>query len=254
MAWNGPKPLTQRIFEQMNRGFSGGVSGLGLPMPEIPRRNSGRVVVQEARTGNSDPSKSPNVVSRLLHLSPISPSLKKRRDEVVANLFPLLTEAEELERELIEYRQRTLEAQLDELRSKCRQQSGVVNSLREKLQAGELKLLNAMANAQNEVKMLEGFRDLKAEGKHVPRWPTAAEIDEFETVYAAQQDKVRKANERVGTALASRNELLYKLEPVEKDMEKLIAEEARLKSEVTKQPFIDLELGLESIPSGYTKD
>jgi hypothetical protein len=255
MALNGPKPLTQRVFEQMNRGgFSGGVSELGLPMPEIPRSRSGRVVEKEVRAGNNDPAQSPNIVSRLLHLSPISPALQKQRDKLVAELFPLLSEAEELEKVLVQYRQTTLESQLTELRSKCRKQSGVVDSLRGKLDAAELKLLNAMATAQNEIKILEGFRDLKAEGRHVPKWPTAAEIDEFESLYAAQQDKVVRANERVAATLSSRNELLYQWEPNSKHLEMLIAEEVRLNSAVNGQPFIDLELGLESVPSGFTKD
>jgi hypothetical protein len=245
----------QELYKRVERGgFSGGVSELGSPMPEIPRTNSGRVVTQEVQSGNSDPTKSPNIVARLLHLSPISPALQKKRDKVVANLFPLLTEAEELERELIEYRQRTLESQLLELRARCRKQSGVVDSLKRKLDAAELRLLNAMAESQNEVKLLEGFRDLKASGQHVPRWPTQTEIEAFEIQYADQQAKVVKANERVAATLSSRNELLYQWEPVSKIMEKLIAEEARLKSEVTKQPFIDLELGLESVPAGYTED
>jgi hypothetical protein len=245
------KPFLHALYEGVEKygfGFSGGVSELGLPMPEIPRSRSGRVQVTEVETGNSDPTKSPNIVARLLHLSPISPALQKKRDKLVATLFPLLTEAEELEKVLIEYRQTTLESQLDELRSKCRQQSGVVNSLREKLQSAELALLNAMASAQNEVKMLEGFRDLKAEGKHVPQWPTSDEIDAFESLYAKHQERVVRANERVATALTSRNELLYRLQPEEKNIESLIAAEARLNSAVTNEPFIDLELGLSSGP------
>jgi hypothetical protein len=256
MALNGPKPLTQRIFEQLNRaGFSGEVSELGLPMREVPRSRSGRVVerVVEAGAGN-DPTKSPNIITRLLNLSPISPALLKQRDKLVADLFPLLSEAEELEKVLVRYRQTTLESQLTELRSKCRKQSAVVDSLKGKLDAAELKLLNAMATAQNEIKMLEGFRDLKASGKHVPQWPTAEEIDEFESLYAAQQAKVVRANERVAATLSSRNELLYQWEPNSKHLEMLIAEEVRLNSAVNGQPFIDLELGLESVPSGFTKD
>jgi hypothetical protein len=256
MALNGPKPLTQRIFEQLNRaGFSGEVSELGLPMREVPRSRSGRVLerVVEAGAGN-DPTKSANIVVRLLNLSPISPALQKQRDKLVAELFPLLDAAEALEKVLVQYRQTTLECQLTELRAKCRKQAGLCDSLRGKLDAAELRLLNAMAESQNEIKMLEGFRDLKAAGKHVPQWPTAEEIDEFEILYARQQSKVTKANERVAATLSSRNELLYQWEPVSKIMEQLVAEEVRLNSAVTKQPFIDLELGLESVPSGYTKD
>jgi hypothetical protein len=212
------------------------------------------VVEKQIRTGDNDPAQSPNIVARLLHLSPISPALRKKRDALVAYLLPLMDQAKELEQELLEYRQRTLEASLVEHRAKCRKQKGLVDSLREKLQTAELRLLNAMGESQNQIKILKGFRDLKASGKHVPAWPTAAEVDAFEISYAAQQDKVVRANERVNTALTSRNELLFRLEPEDKNMEALIAAEARLKFQVTKQPFIDLELGLEVIPSGYVND
>jgi hypothetical protein len=254
MALLGPKPLTQRLFEQTNRGGFGGVSEVAVPPREIPRPRSGHVQVTEVHPGSNDASRSPNIVARLLHLSPISPALQKRRDKLVASLFPLLAEAEELEEVLIEYRQRTLAAQLLELRAKCRKQKGVVDSIRGKLDAAELALMNAMAVAGNETKLLEGLRDLKAEGRALPQWPTAAEIDEFESVYAAQQDKVARAQELVAAALTSRNAWLYEVEPVERNMEALIAEEARLASEVNNEPFIDLELGLGSVPSGFTND
>ena len=63
---------------------------------------------------------------------------------------------------------------------------------------------------------------------------------------------MRTAGEHVNAALTARNALVYELEPVEKEMARLIGEEARLNSEVTQQPFVDLELGLESVPSGVT--
>jgi len=219
-------------------------------MPEIPRSRSGRVVerVVEAGAGN-DPTKSPSIVARLLHLSPISPALQKRRDKLVASLFPLLDEAEQLERELIEYRQRTLAAQLLDLRSKCRKQKSVVDSLRGKLDAAEFTLLNRMAESQNEVKLLEGLRDLKTEGRHLPQWPTQSEIEAFEIVYAERQAKVVTAQQHVAMALTSRNSWLYQVEPEERNMGMLIAEETRLNSEVNNEPFIDLETGLSSGPS-----
>jgi len=255
MALNGSKPLTQRLFEQVNRGgFSGGVSELGLPMPEIPRSRSGRVVERVVHSGNSDPSKSPSIVARLLHLSPISPALQKRRDKLVASLLPLVDAAEKLQQELIAYRQTTLESQLLDLRAKCRKQKGVVDSIRGKLDAAEIRLLNAMAKSQNETKLLEGLRDLRAEGRALPQWPTQDEIEAFEIQYAEQQEKVVKANEHVAAALLSRNALLYQVEPEEKNMGALIAEEARLNSEVNNEPFIDLDLGLASVPSGFTND
>jgi hypothetical protein len=247
------KSPMQALYARVDRGgFSGGVSAPGATMPEIERTRSGRVVERVARTGNSDPAQSPNIVARLLHLSPISPALQKQRDELVAYLIPLLADAEELEATLIEYRQKTLEGQLVEHRAKCRKQRGLVNSLRGKLNAAELTLINKMAASENEMKILQGLRDLKADGNHVPQWPTAAEIDEFESLYAKQQDKMRTAGEHVNAALTARNALVYELEPVEKEMARLIGEEARLNSEVTQQPFVDLELGLESVPSGVT--
>jgi hypothetical protein len=245
------KSPLQALHERAARGgFSGGVSELGLPMPEIPRSRSGRVVerVVEAGAGN-DPTKSPSIVARLLHLSPISPALQKRRDKLVASLFPLLDEAEQLERELIEYRQRTLAAQLLDLRSKCRKQKSVVDSLRGKLDAAEFTLLNRMAESQNEVKLLEGLRDLKTEGRHLPQWPTQSEIEAFEIVYAERQAKVVTAQQHVAMALTSRNSWLYQVEPEERNMGMLIAEETRLNSEVNNEPFIDLETGLSSGPS-----
>jgi hypothetical protein len=255
MALNGQKPLTQRVFEQMNRGgFSGGVSELGLPMREVPRSRSGRVIEKVVHSGNSDPTKSPAIVARLLHLSPISPQLAKQRDRLVADLFPLLTEAEELEKVLVEYRQTTLESQLTDLRARCRKQKGLCDSLRGKLQAAEIRLMNAMAQSENEIKLLQGLRDLKSEGRALPMWPTADEVEEFEILYAKHQEKVAKANEHVAAALTSRNAWLFEVEPEERNMGELIAEEARLNSEVNNEPFIDLELGLGSVPSGFTND
>src|SRR5580704_1287590 len=155
------KSPLQALYQQTDRGFAGGVSRPGAPMPEIPRTHSGRVKELEVRTGNSDASTSSNIVARLLHVSPISPALKKKRDELVAYLLPLLDEAQQLEKVLIEHRQKTLESQLVELRSRCRKQAGVVKSLRGKLDSDELSLLNCMAGAENETKILQGLRDLK---------------------------------------------------------------------------------------------
>jgi len=248
------KSPLQTLYKQADRGFSGGVSELGAPMAEIPRTRSGRVVERVVHSGNSDPTKSTSIVARLLHLSPISPALQKRRDKLVGELIPLLDSAEELEKILIEYRETTLASQLLELRAKCRKQKGVVDSLRGKLDAAELRLMNSMAQSQNETKLLEGLRDLKSEGRALPQWPTQDEVEAFEIQYAEQQDKVARAQELVAAVLLSRNALLYQVEPEEKTMGELIAQETRLNSEVNGEPFIDLELGLASVPSSFKND
>jgi hypothetical protein len=241
------KSPLQALYARVDRGgFSGGVSESGSPMPEIPRSNSGRVQVTEVHSGNSDPTKSPNIVARLLHLSPISPALEKKRDALISDLLPLMTEAEELEKTLIEYRQRTLESQLVELRARCRKQAGVVKLLNQRLNDAEVALMNAAAKAENEVQILRNMRAVQDEGKHVPAWPTPEELDEWGAKFAAQQDKVRKANEHAATALSAREDARLKIEPAQKEMDQLVFEESRLKSQINGQPFVDLELGLES--------
>jgi hypothetical protein len=245
----------QDLYKRADRGgFAGGVSELGAPPREVPRSSSGRVVVQEIHSGNSDPSKSPSIVARLLHLAPISPALQKRRDKLVAELFPLMEAAEELEKTILEYRQRTLEAQLVELRAKCRKQAGVVKLLTQRLNEAELALMNAAAAAENEVQILKNMRAVQDEGRHVPAWPTPEELDEWGAKFAAQQGKIRKANEHAAAALAAREEARLKIEPAEREMDRLVFEERRLKNEVSGQPSVDLELGLDTLPSGYTRE
>jgi hypothetical protein len=237
----------QELYKRADRGgFAGGVSELGAPPREVPRSSSGRVQVTEVHSGNSDPTKSPNIVARLLHLSPISPALVKKRDALISDLLPLMTEAEELEKELLEHRQRTLESQLVELRAKCRKQAGVVKSLSQRLNNAEVALMNAAAKAENELTVLKNLKALKDEGKHVPSWPTPEELDAWGTKFAAQQEKVVRANQHAASALAAREDARLKIEPAQKEMDQLVFEESRLKSQVNGQPFVDLELGLES--------
>jgi hypothetical protein len=245
------KSPLQALYKQSDRRFSGGVSELGSPMPEVRKSSNGRVVVQEVHAGTGDPSTSSSVVTRLLHLSPVSPALQTRRTKLVEELFPLLVEAQELEHELIECRQKTLEEQLVKIRAQCRRQLGVVKFVTQSLHDAELVLMNAAAKQEEQQQSLQNMAALKTRGQHVPKWPTQDEIEAFESLYAEQQERVAKANEVCASALAARNEAMYKIGPAQKEMERLAFEEARLKAEVTKQPFVDLELGLDTVPSGY---
>lgn len=241
------KPLTQRLSEA-GSGF-GSVADVGMPMREIQR--SDRIGFQEVIHGASDPAQNPDIIARLVHLSAQNPAFRERCLILIANLQPLLAQAEELEQTMLAQRQVALKTKLTEIRKLCRVQVAVVAQLNQNLASAELHLHNVAATQENAFAVLRNMKTAKDRGQHVPRWPTQAELDDWEESYAEAQQAVSDANKAAALAVQERNQAMFAIEPANNEMNRLGGEEARLKAEVNGSPYVDMELGLSSQPVGY---
>jgi septation ring formation regulator EzrA len=225
------------------------VADLGVPLREV--RRSDKLEITEVIHGALNPAQSPSIVARLIHLSAQNPELREQCLALVSDLQPMLDRAEALEKALLEQRQEDLKSQHEAIRKQCRVQAGVCSVLKQNLAAAELNLHNVAAKQEEALRKLQDMNYVRSQNRHVPQWATQAELDAWGELYAEQQQKVVDANTRVGLAMTERNAAMYKIEPATIEMDRLVAEEARLKGAVSGNPFVDLELGLSSQAVGY---
>jgi hypothetical protein len=248
------KPLSQQLHERSGgdalaprldpavvaRAF-GAVSPPNSPLPMAEQfRPSSMPVIRPAR--NEQPKTS--ILARLLQLKPEEPELKDRLRLLIAELGPLLAEADELEQVITEQRMKSLKAQHLEIRKLGRRHSAVLAQLQQESANAELFLRNLLLAQEGASTALRNMRDMEQRGQHVVRWASDEELGQWEAEIAKAKQRINKANEKVADAVLARNQAHALAEAGEKEMARIGQEEIRLRNEITGQPYTDPEFGL----------
>jgi chromosome segregation ATPase len=239
------KPLTQRLSERMYQGsFGGAVSMPGVPLPELETaRISSFPTIREASVGVPE-----TILSRLCKLQPESPQLQAQLAEMVAQLAPLLAEAEQLAQEIEQENRKFLEAQHREVRKQGRKQQATCEQLRQEFNNAELSLRNVAVEQENATSHVRALSLMEQQNRHVGRWATDNELSEWQERVSKAKTRVIEANQAAVEALQLRNDAQARLEPAEKELARLGAEETRLRKTIAGEAYVDVETGL-SVPA-----
>ena len=230
-----PKPLTQRLYEQSSQPpqvFGGTVSQPNVSFPSTTTTEKPAL-----------PKFQDLVIARLYNLKCDGDWLA-RREELVEQLGPLLELADELESNLRTIHEDQLTKELEVLRKQCRSQLKLVERLKSGLAQAELNMMNGAGEQEAALKQLQELGYLEDSGKHVPPYPTPAELDKWSDKVEAASELVRSANRTMVELVRLRNSAQLAVEPAETEMVRLAAQERRVRCELSGEPYTDLELGL----------
>lgn len=233
----------------------GAVSPPGRPMPTQP--DSFATGIHRETVEPSAPPPAPStesllllVKTRLMSTKPMSVELQIQRAVLLAEPTIDLAAADEFLEACRAEQTLSLEQKQEAARAACRKQFKVVGSLHQALKDAELNLMRVAAKQQGALEALKALALLEEKGKHIPRWATWEEKAEWAERLDAAKERVAQANANAATALNERNKALLAIEPAEALMNKLAADELRLRKAISGEAFVDPELGLSSTPSG----
>lgn len=87
---------------------------------------------------------------------------------------------------------------------------------------------------------------LERRGQHVGRWADDKELAEWNQRVEQAKSRIPPANDAFAAAVNYRNSVVSKLQETQAELEKIGAEEIRLKKRLAGESFVDPELGLQS--------
>jgi chromosome segregation ATPase len=186
----------------------------------------------------------PELLARLYLLRPESPELKKRLSTLLEKLAPLWSLGEALEALIVEEQRQVLEERYQKIRKEGRAKDKIYKQLARELQDAEQALQNAGLKKEALVEQVQNLALLEQRGQHLPRWYSAEELAAWNQRVEQAKSLVPPANDAFATAVNYRNTVVGKLQEAQAELEKLGAEEIRLRKRLAGESFTDPELGL----------
>jgi chromosome segregation ATPase len=230
----------QQRQPKSNSGFSGATFD---PNTGLRTAASGSIAEPTTSSEASAPQQ-PTLLGRLYLLRPESPELKERLSALLEKLGPLWSEAEELEALIVKEQRQALEAQYQQIRKKGRELDRQYKQLSRELQAAEEAVMNAGLRKESLVEAVQNLALLEQRGQHVSRWADDKELAEWNQRVEQAKSLVPPANQLFAEAVMVRNEVMSKFEQAKAQLEKIGAEEIRLRKRLAGEAFVDPELGL----------
>lgn len=238
--FTGRFAMQRSKLESMQRHRLDGFSGVSFdPDAGLPASN----VPPVSRSEVPAPDK-PELLARLWALRPESSELKTRLSVLLEELGPIWSEAEELEKLIVAEQQQQLESRHREILRQGREQNKLYLRLAKEYQDAEFEMQNAGLRNESLVEAVRDLDLLQQRGLHVSRWADDSEISEWNARVEQAKNLVPPANRRFAEAVAHRNDIAAKLELATVELERLGAEEIRLRKKLSGEAFVDPELGL----------
>jgi hypothetical protein len=224
------------------------------PMPEFDSGTTG-IRVHTVEPSAPPPALSTEsllsiVTTRLTAAQPISEALQEQKAFLLGQTTIDLTAVDAFLDSCKAERELSLVQRQEASRAACRKQFRLCANLHQALKDAELNLMRVAAKQGEALEGLKALALIEKQGKHTPRWATAAERAAWDERLDEAKERVRIANEEAAVALQARNNAQFAIEPAQAEMQRLASQELRLRREIEGHPYVDPEFGLSSVPAG----
>jgi hypothetical protein len=230
MPLNPPEPLVERVPLETSIGYVRTVPTSG---PGVPESTSGLIL------------------ARLTSVQPASPELLEEQKALMSRAVELGDQVDAFVAGVVEERLDSLSKKHSEVREAGRKQTRLINTLTEQFYEA-----NAAWNDSRTTKQVayDALGQATHAQQHLSQFASDNEIEDAANLVSNVQAMVEEAVEKEGRALQERNRRGDLLTQAQQELQRLMADESKLRGLLTGMPFVDPELGLENRVSAITRD
>ena len=232
-SFGPPRPLSDVLHRKMVREVSG------------DRFAGTSVVIAPGGDFDNEQEIAPahDLLTRLANLPLEERKQKQQRDKLRSALYAATMEAQAFVDAVVESRNKALKLQLEEIRSRGRQQEAVISKLESNRQALEFEFHSARNHAQN-------CRDVLADlhNTRFSRWASEEDRKALAKKISAAEVALREANEDYARAQAAHNEAANDVGSAQARMGEISDTEIRLRGELSGKVYRDPQTALPVVP------